>query len=292
MMRTSFFCLLAFLLLLPASALAGEKVTFTHSPLVGGQTVTATETLDIQFGIDIFVGEANLGHMAAENAERDTLTAVLGKWTAKKKVATLTYGKNGATEKQTTPDGKIEEKDEPSVVSGKAYKVTWKAGGEPVVVYAGKGDVPAEELEEVIEDWDSLVATEPGEFEAALVDQTLEVGEVLPSDGVVLAKLLSLDDDDLSVRDATVTLQEVRMHGGEKCGVFAMQLTIVGNDAEMNMTMSARGEAIVGVDGLRSHLVSLTGPVSLAASVDEGGVKMNMTGGGDFTFGMAYTYSK
>ncbi len=291
MMRTRLLCLIA-LLLVPGSALAGEKVKFTYSPLSGGQTVTEEETLNIAFGIDIFVGEANLGRMDAANAETETLTAVLGKWNAKKKIATLTYGKNGAKETQTTPDGKVETQEEPSPLSGKAYKITWKAGKDLVLAYAAGGEPPAEERDLVLSDWEDMISTEPSDFAAALVDQTLEVGGVLPSDGDVLAKLLSLDDDDLSVTAATVTLKEVRMHGGEKCGVFAMDLTIAGNDAEMSMTMAAQGEAILAVSSLRPHSVTLSGPVSLAATAEEGGVTMKMTGGGDFAFGLVNTYSK
>jgi hypothetical protein len=291
MMRTSLLSLIT-LLMVSGSAFAADKVTFTYLPLAGGQTVTEVETLNIKFGIDIFVGEANLGRMDAENSETETATAVLGKWNAKKKIATLTYGKNGAVEKQTTPDGKVEVTDEPSPLSGKAYKLSWKAGKDLVMEYAGGGEPTEEERALVLSDWEDLISTEPSDFAAALVDQTIEVGGVLPSDSDVLAKLLSLDDDDLSVTAATVTLQEVRMHGGEKCGVFAMDLTISGNDAEMSMTMAATGEAILAVSSLRPHSVTLSGPVTLAASVDEGGVTMNMTGGGDFAFGLLNTYSK
>ncbi len=291
MMRTSLILLLGSLLL-PVSAFAAESVTFTWAPLAGGQTVTEVETLDIQFGIDIFIGEANLGHMAAQNKESESHTSVLGKWTDKKKAATLTYGQNGASETQTTPDGKVEVSEEPSVTANKAYAVRWKAGGEPEVTYEAGGAVPDEERLAVLEDWSDLVRTEPGDFQGALVGQTLQVGGALAADGPALARLLSLDDDDLSVRDAKVTLQELRMVRGERCGVFAMELAIVGNDSEMNMTMSARGEAVIAVKGLRTHSVTLSGPVSLAATANEGGVQMNMTGGGDFAFGITTTYSK
>ncbi len=291
MMRTSLLCLIA-LLLVPGSAFAGEKVKFTYSPLAGGQTVTEDETLSIKFGIDIFVGEANLGRMDAENAETETMTAVIGKWNAKKKMARLTYGKNGSTETQTTPDGKVETTSEASPLSGKAYKLRWKAGKDLAVEYAAGGEPPAEERALVVSDWEDMISEEPSDFAAALVDQTLEVGGVLPADGDVLARLLSLDDDDLSVTAATVTLKEVRMHGGERCGVFAMNLTIAGNDSEMSMTMAAQGEAILAVSSLRSHSVTLSGPVTLAATAEQDGMTMNMTGGGDFAFGLVNTYSK
>lgn len=286
------FLFAAVLLLLPLSAQAGEKVTFTHAPLSGNQTVVQSEDLRMDFGIDIFMGEANLGTMRAENVEGSLLTAKLGKWNDKKKTASLSYGKCGEKETQTTPDGKTEVKDEPSLLSGKSYDVTWEKGGEPVIVYSGGGAPEGEELALVRKDWDDLTSTEPSDFEAALVGQTVEVGSPLSSDGAVMAKLLSLDDDELTVKDAKMTLREVAKHNGEQCGIFDLELTIVGNDAEMSMTMAAKGEAIVSVNGLRAHAVSLAGPITLAASIEEDGMKMTMTGGGSFNFGLTNTFGK
>ena len=290
MMRL-FLMAFAVLLLCPA-AHAGESVTFTWRPLTGGQTITQSEDLRMDFGIDVFVGEAKLGAMSAENVESESMTAVLGKWTAKKKVAAISYGRSGSRESQTTPDGKTEVSDDPSPVSGKSFDVTWSAGGEPQIRYAAGGEPPEAERSVVLEDWASLTATEPSDFEAALAGKSVAVGAPLTSDGEVMARLLSLDDDELSVRDATMTLREITRHGGQRCGVFDLELTIVGADAEMNMTMTAKGEAIVGVDGLQPHAVTLAGPVALSATVQEGELTLNMSGGGAFAFGMAYTYGK
>lgn len=286
------FVLLFVLASAPSVGVAGETVTFTRTALKGNQTLTSTESLTMNFGIDIFVGEANLGSLRAENAQMETFTVELGKWTAKKRAATFSYGKNGSVEKQTTPDGKTEVKDEPSPVSGKAFKLTSKKGAEPTIVYAGGGEPSEEERAEVLEDWNDLIADEPSEFESAFVDQELEVGADLTTYGQVLATLLSLDDDELTVKDPKLVFKEVRVDAGERCAVFDVELTIVGDDAEMHMEMAAKGEAIVSIKGARLHSVAIAGPVTLAAAIEEDGVAMTMQGGGDFAFSLAQTYGR
>jgi hypothetical protein len=288
-MRTS---LLLLALLLPLTAPAAESVTFAWAPRTGGESVTQTEATGMAFAIDLFAGDNKLGTVQTRNDETGTLTAKLGKWTPKKRSATLSYGPGGSKQVQTTPDGKQTTEEQPRAVANSTYTVTAAGGGEPVITKAGGAAVSAEEREAVLEDWNELAATGPAEFESAIAGRTMTVGQEVSSEPGAVAAMLDIDGDGLSLQSASIKLVDVRDDAGERCGVFAMEVVIQGTDPEVSMTMNVKGEAVVAVDSLRTHSVTLQGPVAITATMEEQGMAMRMAGGGDFSFALSYTYGE
>lgn len=287
-MRTALLSLLA-LLLLPTSVVA-EDVSFTWSALGPRADITEVESMSMNFSIDMLVEGQSMGTMTAMTKEDHTLRVVTGPWTSRKKQATLTYGNSGSVESQTTPDGATTASEETTVVSGKSYSVISKKGNAPVVTQLAGDAVSESEHALVIEEWEKLVVTEPGDFEKALVGKTLTVGQELDSSNEAVRAMLSLSDDELSVTDASITLTEVREDAGETCAVFSLAITLVGEEGPLTMTMKVKGQAIVEVDGLRPHSVTLAGPLTMAAVVEQQGMEMHMAGGGEVNLSLGYTY--
>jgi len=285
--------LLLLALLLPASSLAAESVTFSFAPLRSGESITAREATAMKLDVSMYAGDTVMGTMNAENVSTKELTAKLGKWTPKKRVATLRYGQVNEVEGKGM-GGAMDNSETSSPVAHQTYAVKLGKGGEVSIINTTGGDVTEAERTAILEDWNDLQRTEGDEFSSALVGKTMAVGDTMDADSSVVQSFVDAmgNDDDMTIKDASLVLSEVRTVGGERCAVFSLSLDIAGDDDEVALQMVVSGEVVVGIKTLRAHEVTLAGPILLSASSVNDGVAMRMDGKGTMSLTLGSSYGK
>jgi len=186
----------------------------------------------------------------------------------------VTKGKITYQDKKTVDveDGKAKDA-EPSPVVGKTYLASLDGDAVVVTTEAGK-KVSADEESEVKDDADFLGKTDP--FRTAFPKRPLKVGEAVPELNDAIQTLVvdaAPSDEEPVIKDVKVTLSEDK---GE-VGVFAIAMTMVTKDDDMDMSVALKGTLEVRKSDTQLLTMKLDGPITMKKT-DDPSVKLEGKG--------------
>jgi hypothetical protein len=266
------------ILLVAVPASAGDAVTIVKKAPPAGTKYTELGDLAVDMKVSVKFGQKSIKQSFASKTKKAKSVEVLASSGEIISKAKITYTAHAETKTQSGKPPQTSSK--PFV--GKVYILERK--GEQLIVTDEQGaEPPAAEAKAVIDDNrrfgkpDGMLAQFPEKFEQG---QTIEVGPELAKE------MLGGDDENMSVKTATITYKKTKKVAGKDVAYFTMNFVIGGGEGPMSMSMSLKGEAALYVDGGWPVTISLKGPIDLSAAQPG----MDVSGSGKAKFKNAWTY--
>ena len=171
-------------------------------------------------------------------------------------------------------------KAEPTPYSGKSYAAK---RGDAGFVVTGEGELAKEEKSAT----EMIVAhlLGPAPLAPHLAGKTLKKGDKVEVPADVAQKCFGLFADDAKVSSLTLVLAEEPGAGDAIVFQATAKLAIApSEEMPAEMTMAPAGTWSVSKSTCRVAAMAMKGPITMRGSMDQGGMKMDMKGDGEWTF--------
>lgn len=270
--------LIAVLFLLPAFALA-QQVTFTMKAPEAGLTRSVVDSMDLVALISVNaegMDQAFDMTQGERKAFTESILATDGATVTRKRV-TVAEG----AERTSQPMQPVSVKNAPTV--GKTYIMEFLSDSIAVTTEDGAA-VSADERKYMVKEFSRDME---GQFSAVLDGRTMKVGEVLElKDELLKAFGKNMSQGSMDVRSARLTLNGIGDAQGMKTALLGVDVVMGGAQGPMEMEITLKGTAEIGVDNLWPLSLVMTG--TLAGAGNHGGA--DLSADGDMKMARIITY--
>lgn len=259
----------------PAPSAADGYVFQKKMPAVGAR-VLESETKTMSLTLNVGGKSAKDKPIKVVKNDRDTV---------EKAVEVLAVTADAITKVKVTyrNHSKVEAKDgadktTKAPVAGKTYVAEAKNGAVSVLTEKG-APAPAEEAKIVQKDFKSL--GKPDDFQKALPDKPIKVGDKVDSIARALEERMTRDDDGTSkttVESTSVTFVRAGEKGGVKTGVFEIAIDLAMDKGGMVIRMKMKGEVELRLDDGFPVSMSFQAPVTVGTPAGAPGPKISGAG--------------
>lgn len=270
---------------LPLLTAAPPDATFAAPALKSGAAWTAKASNHLDLKITTTVGGQAMPEMAMPASAELACTVKIGKVDAQGVVdAELAFGR--CVERKPNPLGASEE--EETDFSEQTLTATRGADGYALAVAATKAAfAKMPEPTMIIE---QLVG--PAPLAEVLGGKSVKVGQAVELPVAVAKRLLGMFADDAVVKSVTLILAAESADGAPDAARFTAKASLVtpaGDEMPAEIRMELAGDWLVSKSTSRVLSIAMKGPVSMNGKIEEGGMKMEMTGSGDWTVAWSAT---
>lgn len=270
--------LIAVLFFLPAFALA-QQVTFTMKAPEAGLTRSVVDSMDLVALISVNaegMDQAFDMTQGERKAFTESILATDGATVTRKRV-TVTEG----AERTAQPMQPVSVSHAPTV--GKTYIMEFLADSIAVTSEDGAA-VSADERKYMVKEFSRDMESQ---FSAVLDGRTMKVGEVLElKDELLKAFGKNMSQGTMDVRSARLTLNGIGDAQGMKTALLGVDVVMGGAQGPMEMEITLKGTAEIGVDNLWPLSLVMTG--TLAGAGSHGGA--DLSADGDMKMARIVTY--
>lgn len=260
--------LIAVLFFLPAFALA-QQVTFKMKAPDAGVSRSVVDSMDLVALISVNaegMDQAFEMSQGERTAYSEAILATDGAAVTKKRI-TVTE----AAERTAQPMQPVSVKNAPTI--GKTYIMEFLADSIGVTTEDG-ATVPDDERKYIVK---KFSRDTEGQFSEVLNGRTMAVGEVLELKDELLKSFgKNMSQGSMEVRSAKLTLNGIGNAQGMKTALLGVDVVMGGAQGPMEMEITLKGAAEIGVDNLWPLSLVMTG--TLTGAGNHGGADLSADG--------------
>ena len=271
-------------ILLVSSLATAAEVRISKSAPPPGTTITYTMASELNFNIQLTMGENKQTKKIAQTERKKKKVLVIASQGQEITKARMTYVEAVTSEME---GGKAKPPNRSPIV-GKTYVVEAIDGR--VVVKNEQGlDPPKEEVKLVLEDNKDF--GKPDKLLHLIPDGPIRTGQRIELSSKLAKEILGTGaKSDVQVTRADLTLRKIEKVNGMEAAVF--DLTIQLGAEKLGMAINLSGRVTVATKGGWPLAAKLKGPVEFSTPTGQGPPGMGIGGGGTMAFGATYTYER